>query len=276
MYCFKCGRKNKSKATACRECHTPLAKEPKRAAKASAAEAPLLQKIKAAWKRRREALEHKREKARQLAAAGPSYRQDCLLLCNTQHKEQLQRISELYDPKIMVAANAEIREELLEDREEALADEIQRYDTVRKKLENPAQAPKALADMKRYADEAGVVIPPRDDSAASHAFVQYIHKRDDRVYNRREQGLCFLIVGLILLIVGVIFFYLSYKVSTDPGINEKIIRFDSFEFWVCVSGLSLGSLFFGYGLAMTAMSIFKHRHFQNAITHFRIAHRLFQ
>ncbi len=278
MYCFKCGRKNSGKATVCRECHTPLAEKPKPAVdRAPRTKAPSRQEAKAAKEqRRREALKQKRDEAKQLAGEAAVYRQDCLLLCNTQHKEQLQRISELYDPKIAAATNAETREELLEDREEALADEIQRYDTVRKKLESPAQAAKALVDMRRYAGEAGVTIPPRNDSVASHAFVQYVHKRDDRVYNQRERGLCFLIVGLILLIVGVIFFYLSYKVSTDPEINEKIIRFDSFEFWVCMFGLSLGSSSFGYGLVAIAMSIVQHLHFQNAIIHFRIAHRLFQ
>ena len=91
-------------------------------------------------------------------------------------------------------------------------------------------------------------------------FVQILHKRSNVYRERISMGLSFLIVGLTLLIIGVIFYYLSFKIDRS---NEDEVVFilttTCAEFWVAMIGMIGGSLSAAFGFVCATLFAYKRR-----------------
>ena len=200
------------------------------------------------------------------------YRQECLNAIEKEHTKQTDFIQDFYRPKLKEASGRREKTEVEENLNGALADENEKYSLSKFALGDDNQALCALHDTRVVVAQANVPMPERDDTEGSHALIQYLHKRTEKTRNVRESSACFLVVGIILLIIGFLFYFLSYKVPKDPTIINKILVPTSFEFIVCVVGLSVGSVFFVYGLTrviMSAVEIYRNKRAVNYLSHYQ-------
>lgn len=200
-----------------------------------------------------------------------SYRRECLDAIDQAHIDQTNTINEFYKPKLE-AAKGRDRKEVEENLHSAIADENESYSVSKYALGDDKQALHALHDTRVIVAQANVAMPERDDSEGSHALVQYLHKRTEKTRNRRESAACFLVVGLILLIIGFIFYFLSYKVSSDASMVDKILVPTSFEFIVFCFGVGIGSVMVVYGLTgviTSAVSIYRNKRAVNYLSHYQ-------
>ena len=91
-----------------------------------------------------------------------------------------------------------------------------------------------------------------------HLLIQEAHTNITRAKDIKDNALCFLIIGGIVFIVGVIFLFLSFKYNI---VKEKIFRPDSTEFVACVILLTLALVFLIYGFIRLITSIKMKRYF---------------
>ncbi len=106
-------------------------------------------------------------------------------------------------------------------------------------------------------------------------FVQRLHKRSNVYRERISMGLSFLIVGLTLLIIGVIFYYLSFKIDRE---NEDEVIFvlttTCAEFWVAMIGMIGGSLSAAFGFVCATLFGYKRRSIYHDMDEIRSTHSL--
>lgn len=100
------------------------------------------------------------------------------------------------------------------------------------------------------------IAPPLKDEEV-RPLVQTLHKRSNYYRNWVDRGLSFIVIGSTLLIIGVIFYFLSFQsISNDQG-KTTVLNKGSSEFWVFMIGaigggtlLLIGCCFaIGFGLA---------------------------
>lgn len=79
---------------------------------------------------------------------------------------------------------------------------------------------------------------------------QCAHKRERVGYDISQNAYCFLVIGGILLIIGIIFFYLSFKNSgsSSEGNSGKSLSYECFEFYVFLVGVVAGATCIIYGI----------------------------
>ncbi|OPZ35763.1 MAG: hypothetical protein BWY98_00631 [Tenericutes bacterium ADurb.BinA155] len=102
-----------------------------------------------------------------------------------------------------------------------------------------------------------IVSPLKDEEV--RPLVQTLHKRSNYYRNWVDRGLSYIVIGSTLLIIGVIFYFLSFQtVSSAEGQGQVLVLNKSTsEFWVFLVGvisggtlLIVGSAFaIGFGLA---------------------------
>jgi len=85
--------------------------------------------------------------------------------------------------------------------------------------------------------------------------VQKLHKNNNYYRNRIDTGLSFIVIGLTLAIIGLIFYYLAFKLAAadpnDPSTKTFILNRESSEYWVFVVGVGVGGLLFVGGLTLS-------------------------
>jgi hypothetical protein len=126
--------------------------------------------------------------------------------------------------------------------------------------------------MKKYCIYCGKAIEEKTDICPSckknnsfvnkseddiHVLHQYSHRGIQHNSDLRNNALCFIIIGLILLVIGSLFLLLSFKYNV---IKQRIFSPLSLEFFVCVAclGTSLGCLIFGFIRLVDALSHIKY------------------
>jgi hypothetical protein len=83
--------------------------------------------------------------------------------------------------------------------------------------------------------------------------VQKIHKKSNFFRGKIDNGLSFIVLGLTILIIGLLFYYLSLTEvtdATDPNLKYEVANHGAPEFWVFVVGVSVGGVLFLAGLAL--------------------------
>lgn len=72
-----------------------------------------------------------------------------------------------------------------------------------------------------------------------------LHQESQVQYDKQQNALCFVVIGGILLIIGIIFIFLANKRE-----NNQFVGIDtgSLAFYVMVIGISLGGLGVIYGI----------------------------
>ncbi len=73
---------------------------------------------------------------------------------------------------------------------------------------------------------------------------QRLHQESQAQYDKQQNALCFLVIGGILLIIGIIFIFLSNRRENNVFVGIDV---HSFAFYIMVIGLSLGGLGVIYG-----------------------------
>ncbi len=81
------------------------------------------------------------------------------------------------------------------------------------------------------------------------------HRRENEGYDKQQNALCFLVIGIMLLIIGVIFFVLSFKITVGSASNARTLKYTSFEFMVSVVGLAVGSFLTIFGSVRLAIAL---------------------
>lgn len=82
------------------------------------------------------------------------------------------------------------------------------------------------------------------------------HNHDIDGFNRKENALCFVVIGAIVFIIGVLFIFLSFqkKANIIQGINPA-----SFSFVICVIGLSVGTVLLSIGIVRLVRALKKRK-----------------
>lgn len=88
------------------------------------------------------------------------------------------------------------------------------------------------------------------------------HSEDILQYNKEQNALCFVVFGVIALIVGVLFIFLSLKkrVNVITGID-----YASLQFYVCVICLAGGLFCLVFGLIRFFMAFAKRKELKETI-----------
>ena len=280
MYCYKCGTHCKDTATYCKKCNSSLLETvtDSKGVKRVAPEA--LKKFRLSRKEPRVSdvaaifpelhLEDDHTPLRRsprLDELAEALRKKGLKNIEDSFARETAGIDAFYRAKV---DRAQGREKTTENEyyQGALADARQRRDLEIAGLGDVKKAKEALINIALVSIQANTPIPPFGNVSSSHAFAQYIHKRRDNSKDHREAGNCLIIVGLIFAIIGFLFFFLSFKVSTDPTILNKVIKFDSFEFIVFVVGCTVGLVMLIVGLVFALTSLRSRLMLNKALTYF--------
>lgn len=83
--------------------------------------------------------------------------------------------------------------------------------------------------------------------------VQKIHKKSNFFRGKIDNGLSFIVLGLTILVIGFMFYYLSLTEVTDPNnpnLKYEVVSKSAPEFWVFIVGVSVGGILFLAGLAL--------------------------
>ncbi len=255
MYCAKCGRRNSPKATICKECH----------AKLRTSQADL-----SAY---REKVSNAQKEVS--LAEGKAFYDECIGNAKEIHVEHSQSIDSIFLKRLddsKISPNA--KKQTSEDYHGLQADEDLSYSNNVKRLDSPEKAQKAKTDINFFAAQAFVTVPDSKDKTAAHAFVQYLHRRHDKENDHRENAMSFIAVGSILLIIGIIFLALSFKISTET--YDRYLKFDSFEFVVAMFGIILGGSGLAWGIYQFVYRTLMIGRLKSAIFYYRIWSKLYQ
>lgn len=77
---------------------------------------------------------------------------------------------------------------------------------------------------------------------------QNLHNRLNKNREFFDSGMVGVVLGSTLLIIGILFFFLSFKVPDDPDQVGKVLKITCFEFWVSMAGLVSGGVLFVMGI----------------------------
>ncbi|MCI2110954.1 MAG: hypothetical protein LKK13_01270 [Bacilli bacterium] len=81
--------------------------------------------------------------------------------------------------------------------------------------------------------------------------VQNLHRKENHYRDLNDRAMSCIVLGLIFLVIGGIFFSLAYKLDlTNPSDNTRHLTTTTFEFWVSVLSLGGGGVSFVYGLTL--------------------------
>lgn len=81
----------------------------------------------------------------------------------------------------------------------------------------------------------------------TRALNQSLHNRLNKSRQKVDSEMVFIVLGLTFLVVGILFFMLSFKLQNAWDI-DKTLTVTCFEFWVSLAGLSVGGIMFIWGL----------------------------
>jgi formate-dependent nitrite reductase membrane component NrfD len=74
-----------------------------------------------------------------------------------------------------------------------------------------------------------------------------LHNRLNASREEVDNAMVFIVLGSTLFIIGILFFFLSFKLPTAASLN-KVITITCFEFWVSMAGLVIGGVMLTIGL----------------------------
>lgn len=85
---------------------------------------------------------------------------------------------------------------------------------------------------------------------------QALHKESQKQYDKQQNAMCFVVLGGIALIIGIIFIFLSFKREYNvlTGIDTG-----SIAFVICVLMLSVGVISLAFGLTKFFRALIKQK-----------------
>ncbi len=115
------------------------------------------------------------------------------------------------------------------------------------------QCASKLKDGTTTCPECGAEVTSTLKAEEVRPLVQKIHKKSNFFRGKIDSGLSGIVLGTTILIIGLLFYYLSLSEITDPNdANAKIevANHAAPEFWVFVVGVSVGGTLLVVGLAL--------------------------
>jgi hypothetical protein len=111
------------------------------------------------------------------------------------------------------------------------------------------QCHKAYEDGTKECPECHKELQANISADEKTSLVQALHKKETKYRDFNDKAMSALVLGVIFLIIGVIFFNLSYKLDlNNQSDTTRYLRTDVFEFYVAVICLGGGGLATLYGL----------------------------
>lgn len=92
------------------------------------------------------------------------------------------------------------------------------------------------------------------DSARS--LVQRLHANENKSHENVDAAMVFIVLGSIFLIIGLLFFFLSFKLIDVNDVN-KSLSFTCFEFYVSMAGLGGGGFLLIWGIVRLVINELK-------------------
>lgn len=100
--------------------------------------------------------------------------------------------------------------------------------------------------------------------------VQQLHKKGNLYRERVSSGMSFVVIGLTLLIIGIIFYYLSFKLDQDNTEEAVFILTTSCaEFYVFVIGVGVGGILFLFGAVWAILWSYRRREIYHDVDEIR-------
>lgn len=88
------------------------------------------------------------------------------------------------------------------------------------------------------------------------------HSNDICEYNKTQNAMCYVVLGGISLVVGVLFIFLSLKKKVNKIVG---INVNSLQFYICIICLAIGVVCLAYGLIRLFMALNKRKIYKKEI-----------
>lgn len=85
---------------------------------------------------------------------------------------------------------------------------------------------------------------------------QELHKESQNLYDKGQNALCFIVIGGIFAIIGIIFIFLAFKRENNVMTSIDVT---SLAFYVMVICMAVGAGLLGYGIVKLVISNKKRR-----------------
>jgi hypothetical protein len=112
----------------------------------------------------------------------------------------------------------------------------------------------------KNADEATVCAKCGETLKADFAdgnerpLVQKLHQKENAIREKDDGAMSFIILGSIFIVIGILFFVLSFKLPYAAAVS-KVLIVTCFEFWVALIALIGGSAALAYGLVVLCLGL---------------------
>lgn len=108
------------------------------------------------------------------------------------------------------------------------------------------------------------------DPSEVSGFSQAAHRRDTEGYDLLQNALCFEVIGTIVLIIGILFIFLSLKKSRNKIVG---VDFASLQFVICVCCLTAGIVLLTIGTIFVIKALKKRKNAKKDIAYLGTLHR---
>jgi hypothetical protein len=124
------------------------------------------------------------------------------------------------------------------------------------------QCAKKVKDDVTVCPDCGEPISPALKEGEVRPLVQALHKRTNYYRNLIDRGMSFIVIGSTLLIIGLIFYFLSFKTITDTatGTSHDVLNPQSSNFYVFLVGVGAGGILLLIGLSLAITFALLRRH----------------
>ena len=112
-------------------------------------------------------------------------------------------------------------------------------------------------EMIQVETEKNLYVPEEsEEEKARRKKSQDLHSLSTKLYDREQNSLCFLVIGGIFLIIGILFIFMSLKRE-----NNVLIGIDvgSLAFYIMILSLAGGGIAFLYGLIRFLVAFFQRK-----------------
>lgn len=91
------------------------------------------------------------------------------------------------------------------------------------------------------------------DEQQRKKLIQMVHKRENVSRDKTNGGLVRVVLGIIFLIIGILFIWLSYKQQNIGSVTVRVFSFTCFEFYVALVGIVAGAALLTWGIIEIAI-----------------------
>ncbi len=86
------------------------------------------------------------------------------------------------------------------------------------------------------------------DDVQTRKLIQMVHKRENVSRDKTNGGLVRVVLGIIFLIIGILFIWLSFKQQSVGAVTIRVFSVTCFEFYVALAGIIAGTALLVWGI----------------------------